>query len=934
MSENYGQIENPQKKLQTPQEELDFLRAEVLRREKEIIENGDESTREEVVRGELAEHGMRKSEGILHPDYALKGHEIKSIVLDLSPETHDTKMEELVGVLQEKGIKNALSIVDALRDPHIEDDFHRFLVQYIRAGFPVANKDEKSPILKALKMTLFEISLPNAEDNEKEKSKNLKELISKMEQFYSGMLSVGGVGNIGSGYFVMELANANHSNEFIFYITVPDHKRSLFEKQILSIFPEAKITEKKDDYNIFNEGGDYVGSSAELVSNQIFPLKDYEQYDYDPLNIILNSFSKVDKDGEGAAVQIIVRPADLSKISFYKRVLKEMEKGEKFKEALKKADTSIWAGIKSVGADFFGTNDKKKKDEESKPKTPDQTTIENIRAKLSSPLSKVNIRILASSNTTEEASAILSDIESSFNQFENTNGNKFRFKRILGRDLLKFSRDFSFRIFSDKEAMDLSLKELTTVMHLPESELRGSTQLKQTKAGTAPAPLDMPEEGILLGINKHRNIETEIRIKPEDRLRHLYVIGQTGTGKTTLLKNMIRQDILNGDGVCMIDPHGSDIQDVLSYIPQERYEDVIYFDPGYTERPMGLNMLEYDRRFPEQKTFVVNEMLSIFNKLFDMKTAGGPMFEQYFRNAVMLVIEDPETGCTLLDVSRVMADKVYRQLKLSRCRNPIVVQFWKEIAEKAGGEASLANIVPYITSKFDVFLSNEIMRPIVSQEKSAFNFREIMDGKKILLVNLAKGRLGDINSNLIGLIIVGKILMAALSRVDSFGQKELPPFYLYIDEFQNITTDSISTILSEARKYKLSLTVAHQFIAQLEDKIKDSVFGNVGSIAAFRVSSEDAEYLEKQFAPVVSAQDLMNIDNLNAYVKILANGRPVKPFSLFVPFPPRGSKLLLDKVKELSYLKYGKDRASVEEEILAKYKKPEIKVESPSMSKL
>ncbi len=337
---------------------------------------------------------------------------------------------------------------------------------------------------------------------------------------------------------------------------------------------------------------------------------------------------------------------------------------------------------------------------------------------------------------------------------------------------------------------------------------------------------------------------------------------------------------------------------------------------------MGLNMLEYDINFPEQKTFVVNEMVSIFNKLFDMKTSGGPMFEQYFRNATNLVLEDPESGCTLLDISRVMADKTFRDLKLSKCKNPLVVQFWKEIALKAGGEASLANMVPYITSKFDVFLSNEIMRPIVAQEKSSFNFRDIMDNKKILLVNLAKGRLGDINSNLIGLIIVGKLLMAALSRTDSFGQ-EFPPFYLYIDEFQNITTDSISTILSEARKYKLALTVAHQFIAQLDEKIKNSVFGNVGSMAVFRVSTEDAEYFEKQFKPVFTANDLMNIDNHNSYVKMLANGRPVKAFSMETNFPPRGTKILLDKIKQLSYLKYGKERALIEEEVMEKFKKPE-----------
>jgi type IV secretory pathway TraG/TraD family ATPase VirD4 len=283
-------------------------------------------------------------------------------------------------------------------------------------------------------------------------------------------------------------------------------------------------------------------------------------------------------------------------------------------------------------------------------------------------------------------------------------------------------------------------------------------------------------------------------------------------------------------------------------------------------------------------------------------------------------MEDPQSGNTLLDVSRVLSNKAFRDMKLANCKNPIVVQFWKEVAEKAGGEASLANIVPYITSKFDVFLSNDIMRPIIAQENSTLNFREIMDNKKILLVNLSKGRLGDINANLIGLILVGKILMAALSRVDSVG-KDMPPFYLYIDEFQNITTDSISTILSEARKYKLALNIAHQFIAQLEEGIRDSVFGNVGSIASFRVGAEDAEYLEKQFAPVFSTQDIMSIDNFNGYLKILANGRPVKPFNIETLPPPKGNRSIIESIKELSYLKYGREKTIVEQEIMLKYKK-------------
>ena len=462
------------------------------------------------------------------------------------------------------------------------------------------------------------------------------------------------------------------------------------------------------------------------------------------------------------------------------------------------------------------------------------------------------------------------------------------------------------------------------MMHFPTDSIVGAHQLKQSKAGSAPAPLGLAQDGLFLGTNKYRNVETPIFVTPEDRLRHFYVIGQTGTGKSTLLRNMIIQDIKNGEGVCFIDPHGSDVQDILAHIPKERYDDVIYFDPSHTERPMALNMLEYNQAYPEQKTFVVNELFSIFQKLYGgVPESMGPMFEQYFRNATMLVIEDPDSGCTLLDVSRVMAVKSFRDMKLSKCKNPIVVQFWKDIAEKAGGEGSLQNMVPYITSKFDVFLANDIMRPIIAQEKSSFNFREIMDNKKILLVNLAKGRLGDINSSLIGLILIGKILMAALSRVDSFG-KEMPPFYLYVDEFQNVTTPSISTILSEARKYKLSLTVAHQFTAQLDEKIKDAVFGNVGNMAVFRVGAEDAEFLEKQFEPVFSANDIMNVDNMNCYVKMLSQGKPVRPFNIDFTWLPKGTPEIADSLKDLSYLKFGQDRNYVESMIMEKFKKEPV----------
>ncbi len=359
---------------------------------------------------------------------------------------------------------------------------------------------------------------------------------------------------------------------------------------------------------------------------------------------------------------------------------------------------------------------------------------------------------------------------------------------------------------------------------------------------------------------------------------------------------------------------------MLGLVPRHRMQDVIYFNPGDIERPMGLNMLEYDPAFPEQKTFIVNELLGIFNKLYNMSIAGGPIFEQYFRNATMLVMDDPASGNTILEISRVLADKKFRDYKISRSNNIVVKNFWTEIAEKAGGEASLKDMVPYITSKTDNFTTNEIMRPIVAQEKSAFNMREVMDNGKILLVNLSKGRLGELNSSFIGLIVVGKLLMASLSRTDMAEEKR-KDFYLYIDEFQNVTTDSIATILSEARKYRLDLIIAHQFIGQLKDEIKKAVFGNVGSMASFRIGSEDAEFLAKQFKPVFTEQDLLNVDNYNCYMKLLMQGATAPPFSMKTYEPAKGEKENIEIIKEISRTTYGRPRAEVEQEIIDRHNK-------------
>ncbi len=903
-------------KFNSPQEEIAHLRGQILLQERVNEKTNQSYNREEIIKDKIKEHSELDKEKVLAKP--ITQSEQEAIVLDLSPKETDKKIEELLGILETNGLLNTLKIIESSYDAKLEDDFHRVLVQYVKKNLPVSGASKDSTLFQSLLMTLYEVTLPFSNAFSKgEEKKPLKEIVSSMEQFYAGVIPH--VIGRQDRWLSFEIAVRNERREVVFYVAVPDESKTIFEKQFSSIFPDGKIREEKNDFNIFKDKGYLASSYASYKNEAVFRLKTYQEFDYDPLTIILNAFSKIKDIGEGAALQFLVAPASVDYVARYKNAYDDINKGIPLETALNIPETLVGDLGKEVGSVVKGFFATKKKDKELKKEVgqKEEEAKKAIMQKIETPIVSCGFRIVVSAESKERAEAILSDIEASFHQFENTLGNSIVFKRYQQGQTKKLIEDFSFRVFEKKEAMPMSLREVSTLFHFPTQSASGVSELKHSKSNSAPPPNDMEKSGITLGINRHRSVVTDINFAPEDRLRHFYCIGQTGTGKSTLLKNMIIQDIRNGEGVCMIDPHGSDIEDVLASIPKERIEDVIYFDPSYTERPMGLNMLEYDIRFPEQKTFVVNELISIFNKLFDMKVAGGPAFEQYFRNSALLVMEHPQSGSSLLEITRVLSDKNFRNLKLTYCKNPIITQFWQN-AEKTTGEQALSNFVPYISNKFDPFISNDIMRPVIAQEKSAFNFRDIMDKRKILLVNLSKGRLGDINSNLIGLILVGKLLMAALSRVDSFG-KQLPPFYLYIDEFQNITTDSVATILSEARKYKLSLNIAHQFIAQLEEKTRDAVFGNVGSIATFRVGVDDAEYLEKQFSPIFNQKDIINLDNYQAYLKLLVNGRPSTPFNIETPGLPKLDRGGVEALKQLSYNRYGRDRAEVEESIISRY---------------
>lgn len=700
--------------------------------------------------------------------------------------------------------------------------------------------------------------------------------------------------------FSLETSVHNVGEEIHFYIAVPEESVEFASRQIQGLWGDAEVV-KCDDYTIFNSQGAVKAAYLKLKEHYAVPVRAFNEINIDTFLPILSNFSKIEMAGEGLAIQVLVSPAASEAKKASLAFIGQLKKGEKFSDVFHPK--------------FFSKAllpKQKKPDDKPEPIVVDEESVKMLNQKISKPLFNVNVRLIASAPTAYRAEELLYSLTGSFSQFAAPLRNEFKIVEPRNPKDLVFK--FVFREFDASQATVLNTDEIASIWHLPTS-LTEIPKIKWIRSKeSAPPPSVLPDHGILIGESVFRGVSRPIFITDEDRRRHIYVIGQTGTGKSTTLFNMAMGDIKAGKGIAVVDPHGELIEPLLGLIPEERLKDVVVFDPGDLQHPLGLNMLEYDPNRPEEKTFIVNEMQSIFNKLFNPETMG-PMFEQYMRNALLLLMDDPNEHATIMEVPRIFTDIEYRKRLLQKATNPTVIDFWEKEAVKAGGEASLANMTPYITSKFNNFISNDYLRPIIGQPNSSLNFRKIMDEGKILLVNLSKGKIGDINSGLLGMIVVGKLLLAALSRVDIL-QEERKDFTLYIDEFQNFTTDSISTILSEARKYRLNLVIAHQFIGQLTEKIRNAVFGNVGSQIVFRVGAEDAEFLVKQFEPIFTKNDLLNINNFNAYAKLLIQGQTSKPFNIHIYPPAKGNSSLVQKVKDLSRQVYGRDRQVVELDIL------------------
>ncbi len=773
-------------------------------------------------------------------------------------------------------------------------------------------------------MTFLKIKIPKNDSKEDKETnteamganRDFKDQLGIMKQLFESLSAIYKhkwyAFFLGQDFMSFEYVVQN--NLIDFYAVVPFHLVSVIEKTITSFYPDSYI-EEVEDYNIFTKNSKVAYCLMHDHHEYSLPFRTYQRMTTDPLNNMSNVLSKLHAH-ESAVIQVMVRPVKDGWQKKGRALAKEILE-DKHHGLLGSLNPFTWIG------DFLSIlmrGESKAEEHEASRSTPMQDEqVKAIEEKNTQTGYESLIRLVAVSNSEHHAEALLVSMKSAFAQYATTDNNALHEReKFLGNFINNFlMRNLKRPLHIPK--MILSAEELASLFHLPNIKYNRAPTINWQNYKIAPPPANIPTEGILLGHNLYRGVKKEIRMKNEDRFRHFYVIGQTGTGKSSILQVMIRQDLENGKGICVMDPHGQLIEDVLPFIPRSRADDVVYFNPADLERPMGLNLLE--AATPEERDMVALDAMNIMIKLFD-EEIFGPRIQDYFRNGCLTLMESKEGGA-LTDMVRLFTDDDFQRERTKDIKNPIVKSFWENQMAKTGAREK-QEMIPYFAAKFGQFVTNGLMRNIIGQTKSAFDFGEIMNNNKILLINLSKGETGDINSKLLGMIIVSKIQMAALGR-QKMAKEDRKDFFMYIDEFQNYVTDSIEVILSEARKYRLSLNMAHQYIAQLESdgkkgkgvSLKEAVFGNVGSIMCYKIGAQDAEYMAKEMAPVFSDQDLINIDKFKAVMKLSIDTQPSKPFSIVPlnPYTAKGDMDAANAYKQLSRLKFGKDKEFVEREI-------------------
>lgn len=765
---------------------------------------------------------------------------------------------------------------------------------------------------KALSLVFLRVLIPKKDSDLDEKKEStstsggFKEVVSVMEQLLASLHEMGK-----DKYISMEYVS--QKGVVNFHLAVPFDLKDVIEKQITSYYADA-IIEEEEEFNIFAKDSFQETTALVLKKPHSWPLRTYQQLESDPINNIINSLSKLHGD-DAAMVQIMIRPAKN----------KWQEKSKKMAEMIyngKKPESLTWKTIVKDLMKLASFEKEEKKDEHKRltPQTEEQ--VKAIDAKAQKVGFDTIIRVVASGSDKYSAKSTLDAIVNSFVQFNHPNMNALT--KAKGRALKNVLFDLILRRYNrlwPEKSMIFSTEELASLFHFPHSKYNKLNAIIWQNFKLAPPPDNLPSEGLLLGHATYRGEIKEIRASHEDRFRHFYIIGQTGTGKSSILQTMIKQDLRAGKGVCVVDPHGDLVDDLLPFVPRERANDVIIFNPADTDRPLGLNMLE--AKTDEERELVALDAMNMMIKLFGNEIFG-PRIQDYFRNGVLTLMYDPEGGA-LTDIVQLFVNEDFQQKKRKHITNPIIKSWWDNTFDQMA-DREKKEMIPYFAAKFGQFITNATMRNIIGQVQSSFDVSEAMNSNKILFMKLSKGLIGDVNAQLLGMMIVSKIQVAAMRR-QLMPRSERKDFFLYIDEFQNFVTDSIESILSEARKYRLGLVLAHQYIDQLEKKdlggevrLKGAIFGNVGSVLSFKIGEIDAEFMAKVFAPVFSEQDISNLDKFKAGMKLSIDGQPSKPFTITVqkPWEMEGYKPdyeAAEAITQLSRLVYGRQKEFIDREI-------------------
>jgi hypothetical protein len=695
-----------------------------------------------------------------------------------------------------------------------------------------------------------------------------------------------------------------------YYAVVPVSLIDMVRQAVSTAYPTARLEEVRV-HNIFNKDSDsssVAGGELSLKKEFVYPISTYQEIKQDPSRALLNALSAA-KKGDGMAIQIMFRPADEKWFSYSKLRVKEIREHKK-----KSSMSGVGYFIRDLTEALWKPPELHEKEEQEKEVLTnlEQAEIEAIETKTKFPGFETLVRVVASSTSVERSKSLLSNVVSAFALVDSTAHNGFQYKQSNEPDQL--ATDYILRMFPIKNNKNiLNSVELSTIFHLPSQKDIPTSQVKRQMAKQVDGPTDVVDEGQLLGVNEFRGNKKEIRLSTKDRRRHTYIIGQTGTGKSVLLKNLAYQDMMDGRGFAMIDPHGDLAEDLLGMVPPERVDDIIYFNPSDKDSPIGLNMFEMKNE--DQMDFIISETVSMLYSLYDPGHTGivGPRMENIVRNAAILLLSDPKGG-TFMDIPKVLVDPEFAKSKMKYLKNPRAIDFWTKEWPAAQRSNDAGEVTSWVVSKWAPF-ENELIRNILGQTRSGFDIRKIMDEGKILLVNLSKGLMGEQPAKLIGMVFVMKFQAAAMSRADIL-EDQRRDFCLYVDEFQNFATDSFESILSEARKYNLNLIVANQFMTQLTDKIREAIIGNVGTVMSGRIGITDAEILVKKFQPTFSADDLTKLPNFQAIASVMIHNVPSAPFSMnWVPQMGTVNEKIRESMRLYSATKYGRSRAEVVAEI-------------------